>query len=391
MADGERLPLLVASNGLPVPLPNQWALFMRRPQLQSNSLTEELRAIAYLYDWATRRKVDLDERLETGNGLAPDELAVLYQNLRYVRPFGRDAAARRLADVDGMRVVTGQVHATRVGFVRAYLTWTLERLLYRLDISDARVPRIRERCEHVSRIAREYQRGASDSGAPRVGLSPEQRSRFLRIIDPGSPSNPFSRTTRFRNYVMILLMLTFGFRRGEVLKLYVGDVNVKGRQPSLRVVRRPGDENDFRGLEPAVKTLGREVWLYPEIARVLDSFIQRHRPLYPGVDRSPFLFFSKDGNPLSLRMVNAVLEQVCRHFPTFSGVLSPHVLRHTYNDMLVENARKLGVDGEAFKQAQNYLNGWNLDSEQGALYSRRAIEGHARDISLAHQRSLFNG
>ena len=53
--DGERLPLVVRPDGLPLPLPNQWALFIRRPHVQSNTLIEEMRTVADVYDWATRR------------------------------------------------------------------------------------------------------------------------------------------------------------------------------------------------------------------------------------------------------------------------------------------------------------------------------------------------
>lgn len=389
MTDGERLPLVVDRRGLPVPLANQWSLFIRRPRLQFNSLAEELRTVAHVYDWAYRRRIELDTRLESGNSLQPTEISALYQNLRYVRPFGRESAARRLTDVRSAQTVSGKVHAVRVATAREFLLWALERTLYRLDVADLRVPAIRDRCEHLRRLAKEYLRGSSDAGPSRVGLAAEERSRLLKVIDPNNNRNPFTRTVRFRNYVLILLMLTFGFRRGETLKLYVGDVNVKGRRPSLRVVRRPGDANDPRAIEPAVKTLGREVPLSAEMAKLLDIYIQHHRPHFPGVGESPFLFFSEDGQPLSLRMVNAVLEQISRRFPEFQGVLSPHVLRHTYNDMLTENARESGIEGEAFKQAQNYLNGWQLTSDQGAAYSRRAIEEQARNISLAHQRSLF--
>lgn len=389
MADGERLPLVVDRCGLPVPLPNQWSLFIRRPRLQFNSLAEDLRTVAHVYDWAARRRIDLDSRLGSANGLQPSEISALYQNLRYVRPFGRESAARRLTDVRNTQVVSGKVHAVRVATAREFLVWALERTLYRLDVSDPRALAIRDRREQLCRLAREYLRGSSDAASPRTGLSVEQRTRLLKVIEPRSDLNPFTRNVRFRNYVLIILMLTFGFRRGETLKMYVSDVNVKGRHPSLRIVRRPGDMNDPRAIEPAVKTLGREVPLSGEMARLLDVYIQRHRSRFPGAEKSPFLFFSEDGRPLSLRMVNAVVEQICRRFPEFDGILSPHVLRHTYNDMLTETARASGIGGEAFKQAQNYLNGWQLASEQGAAYSRRAIEEQARNISLAHQRSLF--
>lgn len=389
MTDGERLPLVIGRHGLPVSFANQWSLFIRRPRLQFNSLAEDLRTVAHVYEWAHRRRIDLEMRFKSGNGLQPTEISALYQNLRYVRPFGRESAARRLTDVRSAHAVSGKVHAVRVATAREFLLWALERTLYRLDVADPRALAVRDRCEQLRRLAKEYLRGSSDAGPARVGLTAEQRSRLLKVIDPSGSCNPFTRTVRFRNYVLILLMLTFGFRRGETLKLYVSDVNVKGRRPSLRVVRRPGDANDPRVIEPAVKTLGREVPLSGEMAKLLDVYIQRHRPGFPSAGDSPFLFFSEDGKPLSLRMVNAVLEQICRRFPEFDGVLSPHILRHTYNDMLTESARERGIEGEAFKQAQNYLNGWHLTSDQGAAYSRRAIEEQARNISLAHQRSLF--
>jgi integrase len=389
MNGGERLPLIVDQRGLPVPSPNQWSIFLRRPQVQSNTLTEELRTIAHLYDWAARRGIDIDERLASGNGLQPSEITAMYQNLRYVRKLGRAIAARRLADIRDVASVSGKVHATRVAVARDYVLWGLERTLYRLDVSDPRAAGIRERCERVRRLAVDFQRATSDARPKRVGLSAEHRARLLEILHPDYPRNPFRRSGRFRNWILILLLLTFGFRRGESLKLKVTDVNVKGRRPSIRVVRRPGDADDPRANEPAVKTLGRELPLESEMARLLDIYIQHHRPRYAGSDKSPFVFFSKHGKPLSLRMVNAITQQIVRRFPEFRGLLSPHVLRYTYNDMIVESARAGGVKGEELKAAQNYLNGWSLDSEQSALYSRRATADQAREISLAHQRRLF--
>ncbi len=389
MASGERLPLVVDEHGLPAPGPNQWSLFIRRPQVQQNTLIEELRTVAHIYDWATRRGVDLDERFESGNGLSPAELTALYQNLRYARPFGRKAAARRLTDAADVQFVNGKTHAVRVVYAREYLVWGLERAIYRLDVCDLRVWEIRERCEHIRRAALDFQRQSSDSVVKRIGLDRAQRARLLEIIEPSHPQNPFRRNVRFRNLVLVVLLMTFGFRRGEILKIYVTDVNVNGRNPSLTIHRRPGDVLDTRANEPAVKTLGRKIPLSTEMAQILDTFIRYHRPRFPGAEESPFLFFSEDGNPLALRSVNAVLERVVACYPEFIGILSPHVLRYTYNDMLTESAAGAGIDAETLKRSRNYLNGWSLNSEQGSLYSRRAIEDRASEISLAHQRSLF--
>jgi hypothetical protein len=138
LTSGERLPLVVDRCGLPVAAPNQWALFIRRPKVQQNTLIEELRTVAHVYDWATRRNIDIDERLDTGNGLSPAELTALYQNLRYVRGFGRYAASYNITDAAAVRVVAGKTQAVRVCYAREYLLWGLERTLYRLDVSDCR-------------------------------------------------------------------------------------------------------------------------------------------------------------------------------------------------------------------------------------------------------------
>ena len=347
MSDGERLPLVVDQRGLPVPAPNQWSLYIRRPQVQQNTLIDELRTIAHVYEWATLRDIDLDERLAHGNGLTPIELSTLYQNLRYVAQIGRRSAQERLTNAANLKVVSGTVHSTRVGYARDYLIWGMERVLYRLDVSDPRIAIIRERRDYIRSTAIDFQRESSDRKASRIGLTKEQRTRLLEIVDPSSANNPFNRPVRFRNWVIILLLLTFGYRRGEILKLYVSDVNVKGRSPSITLVRRPGDINDPRAEEPSVKTLGRKIPLTPEMARALDLFIVHHRPQFPNADMSPFLLFSQEGNPLALRSENAVLERIVEAFPEFEGILTPHVLRYTYNDMLEEAARDSGLDSEA--------------------------------------------
>lgn len=386
---GERFALVVDAMGVPVPFPNQWALLIRRPRVQHNTLTADMRTIAHLYEWASRRGVDLDQRLRSGRGLDTVELNALYQNLRYTRPFGRDAAADELVDATKAQPVCGDTHAARVACVRDYVVWAMQRTVHALEPDDPRVTEIRARIGVVQTAALEFQGSTSDGRAPRIGLTSEQLRRLLQIIDPAFADNPFRRPVRFRNMVLLLILLAFGFRRGESLKIYVSDVQTKGRTPWLSIVRRPDDPNDPRIEEPAVKTLGRSLHLTRSMAQILDTYICHHRPQFPGSDVSPFLFFSSAGKPLSLRMVNKICEQIRARFPEFEGVLTPHVLRYTFNDLFLLSCRDSGLGDEQIKQAQNYLNGWRLHSDQGSLYARRAIEDHAREVSLAHQRRLF--
>jgi hypothetical protein len=390
MTDGERLPLVVGPDDLPVPTPNQWMLHLRRPQVQAGTLTTEMRTIAHIHEWAARRGIDLEERFRSGNGLRPDETNALYHNLRYERTLGRRTAARHLTDANDLVVVAGATQSARVAIARDYLVWCLEQTLYRLDVSDSRYGPIRDRCGILRRQARDFKRNVSEARPVRIGLDDDQRTRLLEIIHPEFKENPFNRTVRFRNWVLIVLLLTFGYRRGEALKIYVTDVNVRGRKPHIVIQRRPDDPNDTRANEPAVKTLGRDIPLDPTMAELLSRYIHYHRSQFPNADESPFLFMSEEGKPLSLRSVNAVLERVTQKFPEFTGLLSPHVLRYTYNDMLDRTMTEAKMDANAKKAAQNYLNGWNLTSEQGAQYARRANEERAREISLAHQRGMFS-
>jgi integrase len=364
-------------------------LLLRRPQVQAGTLANELNAIAHVYEWAHRCGIDLDDRFTSGNGLRPDEANALFQNLRYVRKLGRSLATRRLTDAAKLKVVTGSGHAVRVAIARDYMVWGLERTLYRLDVGDSRHTSIRERCDIIKRLASAFQGGVSEARSSRIGLSAQERARLLLIVDPEYKQNPFNRPVRFRNWVIILIMLLFGFRRGELLKLYVAHVNARGHSPWLELLRLPDDPNDPRANEPAVKTHGRRVPLSDSAARILTRYIQRHRSQFPTADESPFLFLSSVAKPLSLRSVNAIFEQLGNRFPEFRDRLTPHVLRYTFNDSLDRIARAEKLDSDAIKSVQNYLNGWSLVSNQGEHYSRRAIEERAREISLEHQRGMF--
>ena len=130
------VPLVVGPDYLPVPTPNQWMLLLRRPQVQAGTLTDEMRTVAHVHEWASRRGIDLDERFASGNGLRPDEANALYQNLRYERSLGRRVAARRLTNANELVVVAGATQSARVAIARDYLVWGLERTLYRLDVGN---------------------------------------------------------------------------------------------------------------------------------------------------------------------------------------------------------------------------------------------------------------
>ena len=50
LASGERLPLVVGSDSLPMLQPNRWMLFSQRPRVQANTLIAQLQVVAAVYD-----------------------------------------------------------------------------------------------------------------------------------------------------------------------------------------------------------------------------------------------------------------------------------------------------------------------------------------------------
>jgi integrase len=388
MSDGERLYLVVSSDGLPVTLANQYGILVRRPHVQAETLQAELRVVAHVYDWAARRGIDLEGRLVSGNSLNPTELRALYQNLKYTLEFGRSIAHQKLSEVRDLSVVTPPSHGARVFRARDFLSWALARTLYSLDVEDTRYGPIRARLEQIERLALQY-RGSKNSSDAK-SLVPALRKRLLIVVNPKYKRNPFQQRLRYRNWVIIVLLLVFGYRRSEILKLHVADLKLWGASPTITLVRRPDDPNDPRMDEPSVKTLGREIPLTKRLAAILNDFVVYHRPQFPGSEKSPFLLFSTHGKPLSKRQVNSLMKQIIRRFPEFRGILFPHALRHTSNTVLLETARTNGITDKLLTQAQNYLNGWQIDSSQGARYGQRAIEDSARELSLKHQREILN-
>jgi integrase len=387
MSDGERLYLVVSSDGLPVPLANQYGILVRRPHVQGETLQAELRVVAHVYDWACRRRIDLEQRLASGNSLNPDELRSLYQNLRFELHHAREAALARLSNVQELAIVQGDTHTARVHVARDFLAWGLARALYSLDVRDPQYRPIRDRLEQIERLAAQYRGSGRDDDVR--SLPNKLRRRLLQIVHPNYKNNPFQQRVRYRNWLIIVLLLVFGYRRSEILKICTEDLKLWGASPTITLVRRPGDPRDPRGDEPNVKTLGRELPLTKTLARILSDFVLYHRPQFPGSEKSPFLLFSANARPLSKRQVNSVMSQIIKRFPEFRGSLFPHALRHTSNDLLLETARRSGLTDELLQQAQNYINGWQIQSEQGARYTLRTIEESARKLSLQHQEEIL--
>jgi integrase len=207
-------------------------------------------------------------------------------------------------------------------------------------------------------------------------------------LDPGSPSNPFtSEATRWRVWILFVLLLHQGLRRGEVLSLSVDAVK-SGFDATLQRerywlgVKYNEYQEDTRFSKPSIKTADsfRQIPVSEPIALLVDSYITSYRGR---LDHS-FLLGSQQKRPLSTEGVTKGFQKISRCLPEkvlkalyeHSGkhTISPHDLRHTcavlrLNQLLAANTHK----DEALHHMRAFF-GWSRSSDMPLRYSRAVLD-----------------
>src|ERR1700761_6186130 len=75
-SNGERLPILIdARSRLPIYFANEYILYVRRSRVASATLLKDLQALSYFLGWGMQAKIDISERLRSGEGFTMDELS----------------------------------------------------------------------------------------------------------------------------------------------------------------------------------------------------------------------------------------------------------------------------------------------------------------------------
>ena len=286
------------------------------------------------------------------------------------------------------QVVGNEAWYQRIKYVQGSLRWRMDDAISRISIEDDRFFRIRQRADEIIRKFGSHLPSTKEQ--QREGLGPELRDRFLRIIDPACPENPFQRANRFRNYVLLRLIFETGCRLSEALILYTTDYQPDTHKPKLAIHRRPHNPLDPRVDLPLVKTRPRVLPLAANMAELLETLITEDRKAVPGAKKTPFVFLARDGSPLATRSVEDMTKRIRRAFPEFER-LTIHVLRHDWNDRFSDLAREKGWGQEKETQHRNYLQGWAKTSNQGLHYTRRSTREEAVNAALELQRRDWTG
>ena len=384
-SDGERMPFLIRSaTGVPILAPTYWITSRRRPSgNQPNTLYNDLRALLHLYLWAEARGVSIEERLESGALLTLAEIADLdtfcgrylkeavaeLKSTRAAVPLRKKNAKRQQKSISlfQKRNRLAAIHSffeyTSADFLSRLQFWP-DRWSYYNGVRDNCLKWIKFRYEAITKPK------GNDIGS-REGLEETAVSRLRSVIEPDSPENPFGARVRFRNYLIVRLLLDLGIRRGELLGLRVSDCTLATRG-TITVHRRPDDPDDPRTVQPSTKTNSRALPLGGKLTDLLYEWIAHHRAGINGARKHPFLIVAcDDGRPLSLSSVNKLM-RVLRRVPGLPESLSAHVLRHSWNDAFSDAMDRTGVPGDQEAKWRARLMGWRSE-ESAKPYLRRTV------------------
>lgn len=400
--NGERHSVLSRIGGLPVHEATLFLASFRTRGRAANTIHVVCTTLALVYRWLHEAEIDLLARLQSGQFLTAPEIHRLVDTAQYrVDDLSEDASTmsrksqvidlhrvrmRRKVTQSDRRPVGVANYATRLRYVISYLKFIAgyiaaglppdlkSQLLAEseqvLDILRAQVPTVSKRA----------------TLGDREGMSEADQNRLLAVIHPQSPNNPWKRGfVRDRNWLIVVLLLATGMRRGELLNIQIRDL--KQHESKLNIIRRADESVDTRLIQPTPKTRERTIELRPSIMRAVWTHIALRREI-KAARKHPYLLASEEGPALAYKTIDKIFADIRRACPGLEINLSSHVMRHTWNDRFSEQAEAMQLSEAVEEKARNEQQGWADNSKSAATYTRRYAARKGRELSLKLQEKL---
>lgn len=212
---------------------------------------------------------------------------------------------------------------------------------------------------------------------------------LYEIIEPSSPRNPFrTERGRWRNFILIILLLHQGLRRGEAL-LLPSDVIKEGHNPDtgeirywINIMSPSASCADKRAEKPSIKTPAsvRQLPVAVELAELINSFTSNWR----GKQAHPFLISNAQGKPLSLRYVGMIFNTISQQLTQESRQalkdnmrepkITAHDLRHTCAVVRLTHFLDSGIPMDEAVERLRAFFGWAYASQMPRHYARAYFE-----------------
>lgn len=383
MESGERLPLLVeSSTWIPPRMAMRWTLLERRKHTQSSTLAADLRVLGKLYTWATLQQIDLDHFLGDGQVLNALQIKSL---ISYYRGYRSSEKSDSLQEVINDSALSAASFDHHVSITQSFLIWVLRNTFDPDRGSLGSFEELEGACAQIAYLF--HSELLNPPSSQRLEPLTDQEVKAIRkAIGPKElesgpwifPKPGFSQATRLRNWLMFEMVLGLGLRRGELLKLRLDGIP-RGNHQHVEVVRLPDDPLDSRRREPAVKTAERAIPTNKLIHRALRAYLTLRPPLGRVAGKSPYLFTTRTGDPVSIDMANDIIAAIGKQ----SGIdLSWHRLRHTW----AEKTAAIYLPQPNGLYRFMHLAGWK-SVRSVKHYTQRYIAGQTEQPWRAYQES----
>jgi integrase len=412
LASGERLPVLLdRAVGEPLFEPTVYSVSKLRSENQaSNSIEAALRAVMVLYIFLELRHIDLNRRLREGDVLGLGEIEELVRLCRLpmkqlyallATGEAEVAAPARVTSLEKHRMKQGAAEngkdvtsaASRVRYIRDYLLWLVNDRLSKHGMGQpSRVVLTSAGTRTTDAFnARMPSTGGRNTLGGREGIGQEAVDRLLEVIDPESPDNPWhGEFAKKRNQLAIHWLYELGIRRGELLGLEIAAINFANN--TVTIERKADSVRDPRRRQPLTKTLDRVLPISERLTRMTNDYVIHVRKgKKAGLPHGFLIVASGTGAPLSLIGLSKVFEVLRAKCPDLPDELTPHVLRHTNNDLLSKKMDQKKIPEQQEEKLRSQLMGWKPTSKTASTYTKRHIREQASEVSLDMQNDIGKG
>lgn len=410
LSSGERLPMLLDSDGMPLFEPTVYSLAeLRARNRAANTIESTLRAIMIFYIYLDDQKINIIDRLKQGDLLLQWEIESLVDFCR--KPMKEKSSRlctesesllhapvttslekyRKRQDSPVDKDVLPNTAANRLRIIRDFLVWLSSVRLLRHNKQSSSVESLKRAQQiFINAINARMPAGTKGFLDRREGLDPESRGKLLQMVEPGSEDNPWiEEHAKYRNSLIVNWLYHLGLRRGELLGIRISDIDFRGS--TVIVARRADDPLDPRRNQPNAKTKARKIPLSPGLLDMTEKYVMSYRATFPGARKHDFLFVaSNSGVPMSISSLNKIFIVLVKKCPELPKVY-PHLLRHTWNDIFSEKMDERNESENAEKKTRAYLMGWSDTSGTAATYTRRHIRKKANEVSLEMQKKMTGG
>jgi len=375
--------------------------------MADNTIKRYVEELLYVLKFFNQCSIDLIERAESGEFLQQYE----YQNF-YESSFSRHSINSSnnnnlslttieskyfrnilAANERNNNLVSSDTIKGRLRQLRKLLEW----LYLEIHISNQIPIQIIDRYKKSILVIKNDERALNLTKRTNITISFEESvipdsvfSELLRIIKPNSPDNPFKKS-KLRNYLIVLLLIETGIRRGSLAKLKISDCQFHGSYDRISLYKTENDRTDCRLNRAKHKTKPHISIVCKNVMRALKLYIDTVRLSFPQSSTHDFIFVSEKnsrgtlGFPLSLNSINQIFIILSE---ALNFKIHPHKLRHKWNEILDNKAEKINISGEQLEDIRKYAMGWSQNSTMNQIYNDKSIAKKTREISLIHQEEI---